>query len=71
MGSFYSLRQTGEKSKFQALSDFVAPEGTVQDYVGAFAVTAGLDIDKTLAKFEDAHDDYSSLMLKALADRLA
>ena len=71
LGSFYSLRQTGEKSKFQALSDFVAPEGTVQDYVGGFAVTAGLDIEKTLAKFEAAHDDYSSLMLKALADRLA
>ena len=71
LGSFYSLRQTGEKSKFQALSDFVAPEGTVQDYVGGFAVTAGLDIEKTLAKFESAHDDYSSLMLKALADRLA
>ncbi|MDA0741700.1 MAG: methionine synthase [Bacteroidetes bacterium] len=71
LGSFYSLRQTGEKSKFQALSDFVAPEGTVQDYVGGFAVTAGLDIEQTLAKFEAAHDDYSSLMLKALADRLA
>ena len=71
LGSFYSLRQTGEKSKFQALSDFIAPEGTVQDYVGGFAVTAGLDIEKTLAKFESAHDDYSSLMLKALADRLA
>ena len=71
LGSFFSLRQTGEKSKFQALSDFVAPEGTVQDYVGGFAVTAGLDIEQTLAKFEAAHDDYSSLMLKALADRLA
>jgi 5-methyltetrahydrofolate--homocysteine methyltransferase len=71
LGSFYSLRQTGEKSKFQALSDFIAPVGTVQDYVGGFAVTAGLDIEKTLAKFEAAHDDYSSLMLKALADRLA
>ena len=71
LGSFYSLRQTGEKSKFQALADFVAPEGTVQDYVGGFAVTAGLDIEKTLTKFEAAHDDYSSLMLKALADRLA
>ena len=71
LGSLYSLRQTGEKSKFQALSDFIAPIGTVQDYVGGFAVTAGLDIEKTLAKFEAAHDDYSSLMLKALADRLA
>ena len=50
LGSFYSLRQTGEKSKFQALSDFIAPEGTVQDYVGGFAVTAGLDIEKTLSQ---------------------
>ncbi|MDB0054778.1 methionine synthase [Schleiferiaceae bacterium] len=71
LGSFYTLRQTGEKSKFQALSDFIAPEGTVQDYVGGFAVTAGLDIERTLAKFDAALDDYSSLMLKALADRLA
>ena len=71
LGSFYALRQTGEKSKFQALSDFIAPEGTVQDYVGGFAVTAGLDIERTLAKFDAALDDYSSLMLKALADRLA
>jgi 5-methyltetrahydrofolate--homocysteine methyltransferase len=71
LGSFHTLRQTGEKSKFQALSDFIAPEGTVQDYVGGFAVTAGLDIEKTLAKFDAALDDYSSLMLKALADRLA
>ena len=71
LGSFYTLRQTGEKSKFQSLSDFIAPEGTVQDYVGGFAVTAGLDIERTLAKFDAALDDYSSLMLKALADRLA
>ncbi|MCH1534178.1 MAG: methionine synthase [Schleiferiaceae bacterium] len=71
LGSFYTLRQTGEKSKFQALADFIAPEGSIQDYVGGFAVTAGLDIEKTLAKFDAALDDYSSLMLKALADRLA
>ena len=71
LGSFYTLRQTGEKSKFQALADFIAPEGSIQDYVGGFAVTAGLDIEKTLVKFDAALDDYSSLMLKALADRLA
>lgn len=71
LGSFYALRQTGEKSKFQSLADFVAPEGSVQDYVGCFAVTAGLDIEGPLKQFEDAMDDYNALMLKALADRLA
>lgn len=71
LGSFYALRQTGERSKFQSLADFVAPEGTVQDYVGCFAVTAGLDMEGPLKAFEEAHDDYNALMLKALADRLA
>jgi 5-methyltetrahydrofolate--homocysteine methyltransferase len=71
LGSFYALRQTGEKSKFQSLADFVAPEGTLQDYVGCFAVTAGLDMEGPLKRFEDALDDYNALMLKALADRLA
>ena len=71
LGSFYALRQTGEKSKFQSLADFVAPEGSVQDYVGCFAVTAGLDMEGPLKRFEDAMDDYNALMLKALADRLA
>ena len=71
LGSFYALRQTGEKSKFQSLADFVAPEGTLQDYVGCFAVTAGLDMEGPLKRFEDAMDDYNALMLKALADRLA
>ena len=71
LGSFYALRQTGEKSKFQCLADFVAPEGSVQDYVGCFAVTAGLDIEGPLKRFEEAMDDYNALMLKALADRLA
>jgi 5-methyltetrahydrofolate--homocysteine methyltransferase len=71
LGSFYTLRQTGEKSKFQSLADFVAPEGSVQDYVGCFAVTAGLDMEGPLKRFEEAMDDYNALMLKALADRLA
>ena len=52
----------------QCLADFVAPKG---DYAGAFAVTAGLGIEKKLIEFEAAHDDYSAIMLKALADRLA
>ncbi|MBL8224752.1 MAG: methionine synthase [Chromatiales bacterium] len=54
------------------LADFVAPaEAGRRDYLGAFAVTAGLGIEPHVAAFERAHDDYSSIMLKALADRLA
>ncbi|MEF3192621.1 MAG: hypothetical protein K6346_00120 [Halothiobacillaceae bacterium] len=54
------------------LTDFIAPKETgVPDYLGAFAVTAGLGIDAKLAEFEAQHDDYQSIMLKALADRLA
>jgi len=50
----------------------VAPKSSgISDYVGMFAVTAGHSIDKKLREFEDKHDDYSSIMLKALADRLA
>ena len=54
----------------QSLADFVAPQGT-PDWIGAFAVTAGLGIEKKLAEFEAAHDDYHAIMLKSLADRLA
>ena len=55
-----------------SLSDFVAPKlSKVTDYIGAFAVTAGHGIDAYVNAFEDAHDDYSAIMLKALADRLA
>jgi 5-methyltetrahydrofolate--homocysteine methyltransferase len=54
------------------LADFVAPHDSgLRDYVGAFVVTAGLGIDARAAAFERAHDDYSAIMLKALADRLA
>jgi 5-methyltetrahydrofolate--homocysteine methyltransferase len=54
------------------LADFVAPKSTgVPDYVGGFAVTAGDGVDEMTAKFEAEHDDYSSIMVKALADRLA
>ena len=52
-----------------ALADFVAPHK--KDHVGCFAVCAGLGIDKKLAEFAQQHDDYSSILLKALADRLA
>src|SRR5580692_8822022 len=71
----HHLRQQKAKPQDQAqlcLADFVAPVATGRaDYIGAFAVTAGLGIDEHVARFESAHDDYSSIMLKALADRLA
>ena len=54
------------------ISDFVAPkESGKKDYVGAFAVTTGIGIDELVKRFEADHDDYNSIMLKALADRLA
>jgi 5-methyltetrahydrofolate--homocysteine methyltransferase len=72
---FHQLRQQKAKPQDQAqlcLSDFVAPISCGRaDYLGAFAVTAGIGIDEHLARFEADHDDYSSIMLKALADRLA
>jgi 5-methyltetrahydrofolate--homocysteine methyltransferase len=71
----HQLRQQKAKSAEQAqlcLSDFVAPASSGRaDYIGAFAVTTGIGIDAHVARFEAAHDDYSSIMLKALADRLA
>jgi 5-methyltetrahydrofolate--homocysteine methyltransferase len=55
-----------------ALADFVAPRGSGRkDYIGAFAVTAGIGIEPHLKRFAETHDDYSSIMLKAIADRLA
>jgi 5-methyltetrahydrofolate--homocysteine methyltransferase len=54
------------------LADFIAPKDSgVQDWVGGFAVTAGIGIDEHVARFEAEHDDYSAILLKALADRLA
>jgi 5-methyltetrahydrofolate--homocysteine methyltransferase len=72
---FLSLRQQNKKaegvSNF-ALADFIAPlESGKKDYVGCFAVSAGFGIEKKIEEFEANHDDYSSIMLKALADRLA
>jgi 5-methyltetrahydrofolate--homocysteine methyltransferase len=71
----HHLRQQKSKPQNQpqsCLADFVAPMGCGRaDYLGAFAVTAGLGIDERVARFEAEHDDYSSIMLKALADRLA
>src|SRR5690349_24841768 len=77
--TWYGLRQQGvkpvvdgEQRPNQCLADFVAPKDSgIADYIGMFAVTAGLGIEKHEQRFEAAHDDYSSIMLKALADRLA
>jgi len=55
-----------------ALADFVAPAGSgVQDYIGGFVVTTGIGLDEKVAEFEATNDDYQSIMVKALADRLA
>ncbi|HEY4195470.1 MAG TPA: vitamin B12 dependent-methionine synthase activation domain-containing protein, partial [Mucilaginibacter sp.] len=71
----HTLRQQSEKVKgepYYALSDFIAPkESGVPDYWGGFAVTAGIGCDELVAEFEKDHDDYNSIMAKALADRLA
>ncbi|MBC3936762.1 methionine synthase [Undibacterium sp. CY7W] len=82
--TYYGVRQQTEKPIVdgpdgqkiqrpnQCLADFIAPKTSgIADYIGMFAVTAGLGIEKHEKRFEDAHDDYSSIMLKSLADRLA
>lgn len=70
-----SLRQQTKKVAGQpniALADFIAPkESQLQDYIGAFAVTAGLGIEHYISDFDAKQDDYNSIMIKALADRLA
>jgi 5-methyltetrahydrofolate--homocysteine methyltransferase len=69
------LRQQADKPADRpdfCLADFVAPKASgVADWIGGFAVTAGIGIEKHLERFEREHDDYSSILLKALADRLA
>jgi 5-methyltetrahydrofolate--homocysteine methyltransferase len=71
----HHLRQQKPKPAGQphyALADFVAPRDSgVPDWIGAFAVTAGIGLDDKVREFEARHDDYGSIMLKALADRLA
>ena len=70
----HQLRQQGKKAEGVAnlcLADFVANGDGQADYVGGFAVTAGLGIEKKLKEFEAEHDDYNSILLKALADRMA
>jgi 5-methyltetrahydrofolate--homocysteine methyltransferase len=77
--TYYGLRQQTVKPVIdgmarpnQCLADFIAPKSSgIADYIGLFAVTAGIGIEKYEKRFEDAHDDYSSIMLKSLADRLA
>jgi 5-methyltetrahydrofolate--homocysteine methyltransferase len=73
--TFHTLRQQSEKPEGQssfALADFVAPKGSGRaDYVGGFAVTTGVGVDAVCREFERDHDDYNSIMTKALADRLA
>ncbi|HEX6177665.1 MAG TPA: vitamin B12 dependent-methionine synthase activation domain-containing protein, partial [Thermoanaerobaculia bacterium] len=71
----HTLRQqqqkTGDPSHF-ALADFIAPkESRTADYIGGFAVTAGIGVQELVARFDRDHDDYNSIMTKALADRLA
>lgn len=72
LATFHTLRQQGKKAASApnlALADFIA--ANQKDYTGCFAVCAGLGIEKKLAEFEAQHDDYSSILLKALADRFA
>ena len=75
MMRLHHLRQQTEKPPGrpnQCLADFVAPkESGVKDYMGGFAVTTGLGIEEKIEAYEKDHDDYHSIMLKALADRLA
>jgi 5-methyltetrahydrofolate--homocysteine methyltransferase len=71
---FHTLRQQQETNTGQnlALADFVAPkESNIIDYIGGFAVTAGIGVAEVAARFEKDHDDYNAIMTKALADRLA
>jgi 5-methyltetrahydrofolate--homocysteine methyltransferase len=77
--TYYNVRQQSARPVIdgvarpnQCLADFIAPKSSgIADYIGLFAVTAGIGIEKYEKRFEDAHDDYSSIMLKSLADRLA
>ncbi len=73
--TFNYLRQQGEKAEGQpylCLADFVAPkENGKKDYLGMFAVTAGVGIEPLVEAYEKDHDDYNSIMIKAIADRLA
>jgi 5-methyltetrahydrofolate--homocysteine methyltransferase len=73
--TLHTLRQQADKREgepSQALADFIAPrESEILDWIGAFAVTAGIGAEELAAGYEAGHDDYGSIMVKALADRLA
>ncbi len=77
--TLHSLRQQmfregegGTGRANMALADFIAPRDSgVADYIGAFAVTTGIDLERKVAEFEREHDDYNAILVKALADRLA
>jgi 5-methyltetrahydrofolate--homocysteine methyltransferase len=72
---FHFLRQQWERkgqTDYRCLADYIAPrESGREDYLGAFAVTAGIGVQELCAEFDKDHDDYNSIMVKALADRLA
>ncbi len=69
----HHIRQQMSKAKpNMCLADFIAPKDTgIADYIGAFAVTTGIGLDEHVARFQKANDDYNSIVLKAIADRLA
>lgn len=73
--TFHFLRQQNKKAQNLpnfSLADFIAPESAgIKDYIGMFAVTAGKGIERLIEKYKATHDDYSEIMVKALADRLA
>ena len=75
LATLHTLRQQSQKAANVpniALSDFIAPKDSdISDYIGTFAVTTGLGTDKLAKAFEDQHDDYNSIMIKAVCDRLA
>jgi 5-methyltetrahydrofolate--homocysteine methyltransferase len=73
--TLHFLRQQRKKADgnpYYCLADYIAPKASgKKDYIGAFAVTSGIGIEKWVKEYEDAHDDFSAIMMKALADRLA
>jgi len=74
LATLHTLRQQHAKREGRpnvALADFVAPEGTVPDYVGGFVVTAGPEEAAIAARFDEKNDNYSAILVKALADRFA
>lgn len=76
IGTFHGLRQQAQKNDdsepYMSLTDFMAPRSSgVADYIGAFVVSAGFGVDELVAQYEKDFDDYSIIMVKALADRLA